>query len=1087
MRILKVRFQNLNSLAGKWEIDFTNSRYVSDGIFAIVGPTGAGKSTLMDAICLALYGRTPRLKTINASGNEIMTTNTGVCYSEVEFSTQRGIYRSTWSQRRSREKADGNLQSQQMEVAVLTEGEERILTEKIGESLLKIEEVTGMDYDRFVQSMMLAQGAFAQFLKATPKERSPILEEITGKQIYTELSIKAHERSSQEQRNLRNLTDQMASIALLTDDEKLELNDMLAVHRAQLSSGEKALQQLATVKNWLLLVIQLRQQLEQQEQLKGAAMQQIMHFQPQLLRLERAELAAQLDAEYTIYELTTQQKNLLTNQVAGLESSLPELQSANSRHAGLLDEAKRRLNGMKQALADSQGLFQQVRLLDARLASDYALIEDDKKKEQELGRSIGLLQQEIDWLQQQVSAVQLQQASALQYLEGHVGDKQIQHSIAPIELYYRQLMKVSDGMHRQEQLHQQLLHRRQELEQAAPGFRKQLEAAQGRLGDLQRQLDQRVEALRQCSGGREEAWIRRELQLLHEKRLLVATIRKLEEERAHLIDGQPCPLCGSVHHPFAGGNLPTDDEEQLQIRDFDAMLAAISEHNTAIQRLQQEQLKAGAELSLAGKAIDLHAMDGADLQKRWDELSDARSVLQAEFVELKSKIVELTSPFGFPECELEGVEQVLVELKSRVELWDKAVDRSSESDEKLYKLRSELGSKQSVLEIMQHQHSELQEVLQLKFSKFSGLKSDRIELFGEKRVEEEEMRMQQEVQQAELGCEKAQEAALEADNRYRQEVQRLSDLRVQLGEVDKHLDAASADLVQKLHRSQFVDIADFVMARMERAEMQQLQQERRQLEVELERLETLLAETRKQLENEKARNLTEESVDAMNERERLLKQEMEAVGEAVVQVRLRIEHDERNHRQLGDLLQHIEKQQVVANRWAKLNQLIGSADGSVFNKYAQGLTFEIVLNYANIQLQKLTDRYVMRRDSREALAIQVVDTYQNNRIRSTDNLSGGESFLFSLALALGLAQISSRNIKIETLFLDEGFGTLDEDTLEIALDALNSLHQEGRLIGIISHVAGLKESINTQIVVEKGMMGRSTLKGPGVSQPTVHN
>lgn len=1082
MRILKVRFQNLNSLAGKWEIDFTNSRYVNDGIFAIVGPTGAGKSTLMDAICLALYGRTPRLKTINASGNEIMTTNTGVCYSEVEFSTQRGIYRSTWSQRCSREKADGNLQSQQMEVAELTVGEERILTEKIGESLLKIEEVTGMDYDRFVQSMMLAQGAFAQFLKATPKERSPILEEITGKQIYTELSIKAHERSSQELRSLRTLTDQMATITLLTDDEKRELNDLLAAHREQLSAGDKALQQLTVFKNWLLLVDQLRQQLVKLEQLKVVAMEQKVQFQPQLHRLERAELAAQLDAEYAIYQLKTQDKHMLTNQIAGLESALPDLQSVSNRQVGLLDEAKRRLGMLRQVVADSKELFQQVRLLDARLASDYALLAEEKKKEQELVRTIGLLQQEIFNHRQKSSAVQLQQASARHYLEEHSGDKLIQQSIGAIELHYRQLELENERMHRQEEVHQQLLQRQRELEQAAPRVKKQLEAAQQRLGELQLQLDERAGLLRQCTGGREEAEIRRELQLLHERRLLVATIRKLEEERERLHDGEPCPLCGSVHHPYAGGIVPTDDAEQLQIKALDAMLDAISDYNAAIKRLQQEQLQAGAELSSAMNTLDLHTRDGADLQKRWSELNDARAVLTAGYEELKLKIVELTSPFGFPGCEPEGGKVVIAELKVRMEGWEKAVARISEADVELNNLRNELASKESALEVRQHQLSELQQQLQLKLSGFSGLKSDRIELFGNKQVEVEEARMLQEIQQAEQGLESAQQAASEAENSYRKEVQRLSDLRVQGVEVDRQLDRATADLLQKLHRSQFVDIADYEKSRIERTEMQQLQQERRRLESELERLETLLAETRKRLEDEQARKMTEESLESMNEREQRLKQEMEAVNEAIVQVRLRIDQDERNRLQSGDLLQRIEKQQLVSGRWAKLNQLIGSADGSVFNKYAQGLTFEIVLNYANIQLQKLTDRYVMRRDSREALAIQVVDTYQNNRIRSTDNLSGGESFLFSLALALGLAQISSRNIKIETLFLDEGFGTLDEDTLEIALDALNSLHQEGRLIGIISHVAGLKESINTQIIVEKGMLGRSTLKGPGVSQ-----
>ena len=117
MRILKVRFKNLNSLVGEWEIDLTHPAFVSEGIFAIIGPTGAGKTTILDAICLALYGRTPRLQRITKNENEIMARQTGECFSEVTFETQAGRFRAHWSQRRARKKPDGELQSQKHEIA----------------------------------------------------------------------------------------------------------------------------------------------------------------------------------------------------------------------------------------------------------------------------------------------------------------------------------------------------------------------------------------------------------------------------------------------------------------------------------------------------------------------------------------------------------------------------------------------------------------------------------------------------------------------------------------------------------------------------------------------------------------------------------------------------------------------------------------------------------------------------------------------------------------------------------------------------------------------------------------------------------
>jgi len=178
----------------------------------------------------------------------------------------------------------------------------------------------------------------------------------------------------------------------------------------------------------------------------------------------------------------------------------------------------------------------------------------------------------------------------------------------------------------------------------------------------------------------------------------------------------------------------------------------------------------------------------------------------------------------------------------------------------------------------------------------------------------------------------------------------------------------------------------------------------------------------------------------------------------------------------------IETQKVEYARWESLSNLIGSADGKKYRNFAHGLTFEIMVAHANLQLMKLTDRYLLIRDKDQPLDLNVVDNYQSGEIRSTKNLSGGESFIVSLALALGLSKMASRRVRVDSLFLDEGFGTLDEDTLETALETLASLRQEGKLIGVISHVAALKERISTKIQVEKISGGKSILYGPGCSR-----
>ncbi len=225
MRILQVRFKNLNSLVGEWEIDLTHPAFASDGIFAITGPTGAGKTTILDAICLALYGRTPRLNKVTKSGNEIMSRQTGECFAEVTFETQRGRFRCHWSQHRARKRPDGEFQAPKHEIVDAASG--KIIEAKIRDVAYRIEKVTGMDFDRFTRSMLLAQGGFAAFLQAPPDERAPILEQITGTEIYSRISIRVHERQREEQDKLKILQAETAGIVILEPEQEKEIQQVL--------------------------------------------------------------------------------------------------------------------------------------------------------------------------------------------------------------------------------------------------------------------------------------------------------------------------------------------------------------------------------------------------------------------------------------------------------------------------------------------------------------------------------------------------------------------------------------------------------------------------------------------------------------------------------------------------------------------------------------------------------------------------------------------------------------------------------------------------------------------------------------------
>jgi exonuclease SbcC len=209
-----------------------------------------------------------------------------------------------------------------------------------------------------------------------------------------------------------------------------------------------------------------------------------------------------------------------------------------------------------------------------------------------------------------------------------------------------------------------------------------------------------------------------------------------------------------------------------------------------------------------------------------------------------------------------------------------------------------------------------------------------------------------------------------------------------------------------------------------------------------------------------------------------LSAERKQAHDAAAAHRLGIAQDNDKRQRAHAMLAEIEQQEAIEQRWARLNELIGSADGKKFRNYAQQFTLDVLLGYANAHLNHLSRRYQLERipnNSAPSLALLVRDQDMGGEMRSVHSLSGGESFLVSLALALGLASLSSNRVRVESLFIDEGFGSLDAETLRVAMDALDGLQAMGRKVGVISHVQEMTERISTRILVQPSAGGKSVV------------
>ncbi|MBR1417580.1 MAG: AAA family ATPase, partial [Synergistaceae bacterium] len=306
MKILDIRLKNLNSLKGEWHIDLTGNAF-ADGIFAVTGPTGAGKTTIFDAVCLALYGMTPRLGKISGQNNEIMSRGTSECYAQVAFETDKGRFTARWSQTRSGKRGKGKLQTYNHKL----DAEDKPLTSGIKETADKIAELTGMNFKQFSQAMMLQQGGFDAFLNADKKERAQVLESVTGIEIYGEISQRVFQRSKDEAIALKEIESKLEDKQkYILDSDKL--NSELNENTARINKLETELKDIKAAKDWLSDIAKRENDLEQNKIKIKAQQKRLDEFKLNREKLERAESAVSIEAHYT--ELKSERAAFKTSQ-----------------------------------------------------------------------------------------------------------------------------------------------------------------------------------------------------------------------------------------------------------------------------------------------------------------------------------------------------------------------------------------------------------------------------------------------------------------------------------------------------------------------------------------------------------------------------------------------------------------------------------------------------------------------------------------------------------------------------------------------------------------------------------------------------
>lgn len=1088
MKILAIRGRNLASLEGDFEVRFDAPPLRDAGIFAIGGPTGAGKSTLLDALCLALYDRTPRLdgKSAIKIGREgedakdllgdqdtrsLLRRGAAEGRAEVDFVGRDGrAYRATWSARRARERATGRFQQVEVALADLATSAPLAGGTKT-ETLNAIAAKVGLPFEQFRRSVLLAQGDFAAFLKASAGERADLLERMTGTEIYARLSVAAFERARAANERLRELEVRIGEAKPLEAEARAALVAEQAAAEAELGRVRADLEAAQAALRWHAARATLA---KRATDAAAAAATAERAWTSIGAAAGFADAAARAQAEADVERLRTldHDASLARAEAAARRAELATATTAAQAAAAAATKAATALRTLETRIREGEAFAERERPVEA-IAADWTrlhgLLEDVRKAN---AQSLAT-ERELADVRTKVEAHARAAAEAAG--TGRLA-LEAEHRRAAALDAARDALAKSDPAGSRAALDAALT--------AETALLAMTDAAATAAAETKTATDEggaggvaRAEAERHAIASREAG----ERARLLEARLSEAraarerdlAARDLTGHRAALVNGEPCPLCGAREHPFAVATPAFD----AALRGHDARLAELERDLAAAAKAaaaEHAKAEAATRRAAEGDARAKAATSRAALATaRWHA---ARATAAAP--DLPTSVLDGEAHVRASAAAAQSVRAA----RARVAAADAAQQAANEAASALeaaLKAAAAANARVATLAV-----------------EAKGLESRRDELAKSlacSRRTADDALTALDAPLAPLG---AWRTAFDADpSAFTKALgvrvdgwrARTADLKADRSRVadaarvatETAASAAGADGAAALARTRASEAdakaADVAKARAARFGGRATADVERTLAA---------ARHAHDLARERARDLADHdaggapafSAPDATARAAAAEARRTALEGRLGELRQVLGQDDALRRRVEALRAELDAATAAARVGQELSELIGSADGKKFRVYAQSLTLEELVASANMHLLGLRPRYRLERVPTTDLDLQVVDRDLGDEVRAVASLSGGETFLVSLALALGLSSLAAQDVRLDSLFVDEGFGTLDPDTLESALAVLDALQAEGRQVGLISHVPGLAERLGARVEVVKVGAGTSRVR-----------
>ena len=1129
MKLQKLTIHNIASIEDA-VIDFEAQPLADSEVFLITGKTGAGKSTILDAICLALFADTPRLDGTQMQGEtkdvdnriglddprQLMRRNTGEAFVTLTFIGSNGMhYESTWKVWRSRNKPTGNLQGKSWSLENLDTGK---TYDKDIDIKAEIKAAIGLDFNQFCRTTMLAQGEFTRFLNSKDDEKAAILEKITGMDIYAKVGKKIFEVTGQKEQLWRESKQKVEGIQTLSDEEITAKKEEMTSFDAQYKTLKDAVETDKTKLQWIKT---------DDDYTRAITTATEEHKQ--------AQAVVESD-DFKVKELSVKQWNATIDARSWLKTKKEADNSKTAQQkvlAALESEYVSVLNGYAFAEQGKQQTEADLKAVEAlierekdkvtvyenaqTIAGYMSTIADGRKKIETSQTDIAKENKALtETLQPTFEKAQNAVKEAKETFEKQDTEIKVQEE-ALAALHLNELREQRD---KNKELVRNINTAFERIESLGREEKRKQEAAKA-LEDTLAEIENKQKALKELEPKIHDAKVKMDdrKELLEKQSDTIDKFAKTLRQKLHI--GDICPVCRQE----IKSELPHEEELDKLIG---GLRDAFNEAETAHKKLVDEKNKLEAEIKTVSKNYQI-AKEAFDKDKA---VQDAEQKVFAAckacgiekydddtpkaLNELKEKADAALKDLGTKITDGEGKDSAIKELrkahdKFRIEILELRVKEVQKAEKAINDCKGRISTHEELVRTKKEEVSKAEDkatalitgqwsvVWKEKPTEFAELLKEHADSY-QKNVKRSQS-LTTSLSEMTGSCQMVKEVIEEIvqlmpawQKLIASDKVKLADLLKKANDIKGKTSTALAGLQQAEDaikaNSQKLEgfLGEHENICMERLDelngytVAQIDAINTQLVIGRNKVltkETLMKNAvKKQEEHRRIKPELQEGNTIGTLEARIKEQEpgMAEIAEKKGAINQLLKTDEDNKKNLGKLIKEVNKRYADYQKWSRMNQLIGDSKGNTFRRIAQSYVLTSLIHSANSYMKTLTDRYTLK-VAPGTFVISLEDAYQGYVSRAASTISGGESFLVSLSLALALSDIGQK-LAVDTLFIDEGFGTLSGEPLQNAINTLRSLHtKSGRHVGIISHVEELQERIPIQIqVIQEGNNSSSKVK-----------